>query len=180
MATPARRGDWLLTSSILSDWRFRRGLAAPRAILANYDVLRGWIGSSSRLSGRGGSLRKLALWAGTLGGWSGGGEDEHPLEVPGHGHEAPLGAHFVETAQRKLAESERWQSVCAAYVHFLCLAPPKIGLKTWVFSASDKMRFSDWVGTPAHWRIALAMRMCLPIGLQTGGDNCANRGGDDS
>jgi uncharacterized protein len=31
--------------SSLSDWHFRRGLAAPRAILANYDVLRGWIGS---------------------------------------------------------------------------------------------------------------------------------------
>src|SRR5271165_2525254 len=45
--------------------------------------------------------------AGTLGGRSGGSEDEHPLEVPRHGHEAPLGAHFVETAQRKLAESER-------------------------------------------------------------------------
>jgi hypothetical protein len=32
-------------ASSLSDWHFRRGLAAPRAILANYDVLRGWIGS---------------------------------------------------------------------------------------------------------------------------------------
>jgi len=38
---------------------------------------------------------------------SGGGEDEHPLQVPRHGHEAPLGAHFVEAAQRKLTESER-------------------------------------------------------------------------
>jgi hypothetical protein len=45
--------------------------------------------------------------AGTLGGRSGGGEDEHPLQVPHHGHEAPLDAHFVETAQRKLAEFER-------------------------------------------------------------------------
>jgi hypothetical protein len=45
--------------------------------------------------------------AGALGGRSGGGEDEHPPQVPHHGHEAPLDAHFVETAQRKLAESER-------------------------------------------------------------------------
>src|SRR5208282_5799979 len=47
---------WSLSTSPwdLSDWRFRRGLAALRAILANYDVLRGWIGSSSRLSGRSG------------------------------------------------------------------------------------------------------------------------------
>src|SRR5208282_2331395 len=83
------------------------GAGSPRAILANRRVLCGWIGSSSRLSGRIGVASEACYaGAGTLGGRSGGGEDEHPLQVPHHGHEAPLGAHFVETAQRKLAESE--------------------------------------------------------------------------
>ena len=36
-----------------------------------------------------------------------GARTNNPLKVPRHGHEAPLDAHFVETAQRKLAESER-------------------------------------------------------------------------
>ena len=30
---------------------------------------------------------------------SGGGEDEHSLQIPRHGHEAPLAAHFIESAQ---------------------------------------------------------------------------------
>ena len=29
----------------------------------------------------------------------GGGEDEHSLQIPRHGHEAPLAAHFIEPAQ---------------------------------------------------------------------------------
>ncbi len=37
----------------------------------------------------------------------GGGEGEHPLQIPGHGHEAPLAAHVFEPAQGKLTESER-------------------------------------------------------------------------
>src|SRR5271168_4613441 len=37
---------------------------------------------------------------------SGRGEDEHSLQIPRHGHEAPLAAHFIEPAQRKLTESE--------------------------------------------------------------------------
>src|ERR1019366_6620786 len=37
---------------------------------------------------------------------SGGAEGEHPLDVPCHGHEAPLAAHLVEPAQQELAESE--------------------------------------------------------------------------
>src|SRR5450830_1699097 len=35
-----------------------------------------------------------------------GAEGEHPLDVPCHGHEAPLAAHLVEPAQQELAESE--------------------------------------------------------------------------
>src|SRR5260370_19840461 len=37
---------------------------------------------------------------------SGGAEGEHPLDVPCHGHEAPLATHLVEPAQQELAESE--------------------------------------------------------------------------
>jgi hypothetical protein len=37
---------------------------------------------------------------------SGGVEDEHPFDVPGHSHEAPLAAHLVEPAERELTESE--------------------------------------------------------------------------
>src|SRR5258707_11745668 len=37
---------------------------------------------------------------------SGGAEGEHPLDVPCHGHEAPLATHLVEHAQQELAESE--------------------------------------------------------------------------
>ena len=37
---------------------------------------------------------------------SGGAEGKHPLDVPCHGHEAPLAAHLVEPAQQELAESE--------------------------------------------------------------------------
>src|SRR5208282_316468 len=44
---------------------------------------------------------------GMLGRRSGGGEDEHPPQVPRHCHEAPLAAHFVEAAQQKLTESKR-------------------------------------------------------------------------
>ena len=40
-------------------------------------------------------------------GCSGGGEGEHPLHVPRHGHEVPLAAHPVQPAERKLAEPER-------------------------------------------------------------------------
>ena len=39
--------------------------------------------------------------------FSGGAEGEHPLDVPSHGHQAPLAAHVVEPTQQKLAESER-------------------------------------------------------------------------
>ena len=54
------------------------------------------------------SLRTLALLArGRLAAGSGWSEDEHPLQIPRHRHEAPLAAHFVEAAQRKLPESER-------------------------------------------------------------------------
>ncbi len=35
---------------------------------------------------------------------SGGIEGEHPLHVPGHGHEAPPAAHLGEPAERKLTE----------------------------------------------------------------------------
>jgi len=38
---------------------------------------------------------------------TGGVEEEHPLQIPGHGHEAPLAAYVFEPAQRKLTESER-------------------------------------------------------------------------
>src|SRR5208337_2680439 len=38
---------------------------------------------------------------------SGSGAGEYALDVPGHGDEAPLAAHFVEAAQHKLTESER-------------------------------------------------------------------------
>ena len=60
---------------------------------------------------------------------SGGVEDEHPLHIPGHGHEAPLAAHFFEFAQRKIDGIEKLSndaeevpgSVCAGrivkYVH---------------------------------------------------------------
>ena len=34
-------------------------------------------------------------------------EDEHPLHVPGHGHEVPLAANVVDPTQQELAEPER-------------------------------------------------------------------------
>src|SRR5665811_1515600 len=37
---------------------------------------------------------------------SGGAEGEHPLDVPCHGHEAPLATQIVEPAQQELAESK--------------------------------------------------------------------------
>jgi hypothetical protein len=36
----------------------------------------------------------------------GGAKGERPLEIPGHGHEAPLAAHLVELAQQKLTEAQ--------------------------------------------------------------------------
>src|SRR5271163_4437017 len=67
---------WSLSTSPwdLSDWGFRCGLAAGG--FGELRRLRGWIGSSARLSSRSGSLRELAMRAGTLGGRSGWGEDE--------------------------------------------------------------------------------------------------------
>src|SRR5208283_6129264 len=37
---------------------------------------------------------------------SGGSEDEHSLDVPGHGHEAPLAARLCQSAHRELTEAE--------------------------------------------------------------------------
>ncbi len=37
---------------------------------------------------------------------SGRDQDKHPLQVPGHGHEVPLTANMIETAQQELAESQ--------------------------------------------------------------------------
>ena len=34
-------------------------------------------------------------------------KDEHPLHVPGHGHEAPLAADMIEPAEQELAERDR-------------------------------------------------------------------------
>src|SRR5271156_1818412 len=50
------------------------------------------------LSGSGGMR-----WQNTL---SGGREGEQALDIPGHGHEAPLSARVFQSAQRKLTESE--------------------------------------------------------------------------
>jgi hypothetical protein len=33
-------------------------------------------------------------------------EGEHPLDIPGHGHQAPLAANLVEPAQQELSEAE--------------------------------------------------------------------------
>ena len=33
-------------------------------------------------------------------------QDEHPLDVPRHGHEVPLAAHIVDATQQELAEPE--------------------------------------------------------------------------
>ena len=61
-------------------------------------------GVIARVDGRVMSFLRSA-WVVT--GCSGGGEGEHPLHVPRHGHEAPLAAHPVQPAERKLAEPER-------------------------------------------------------------------------
>src|SRR5512136_3456775 len=46
-------------------------------------------------------------WAASdrLSAFSGGGQHEHSLDVPGHGDEAPFAAHGFEAAERKLAEA---------------------------------------------------------------------------
>src|SRR6185436_1610847 len=37
---------------------------------------------------------------------SGRAQDKHPLQVPGHGHEVPLAANLIESAEQELAESQ--------------------------------------------------------------------------
>ena len=62
---------------------------------------------------------------------SGRNQSKHPLQVPGHGHEAPLTPNVVELAQQKLAEAEhgfddaeqRFQGVIAQGVELLALLP---------------------------------------------------------
>ena len=71
---------------------------------------------------------------GTLGGRSGGGEDKHPLQVPRHGPEAPLGPHFVrdcsigaiqaEDALRRLVFPSQRDQAGACVLHTNWLSGP--------------------------------------------------------
>ncbi len=74
-----------------------------------FSSVRGRFSSDQLRSGREAALAGLigVVWRGIrrLRPLSGGGEDEHPLDVPGHGHEAPLAARLFQSAHRKLTES---------------------------------------------------------------------------
>src|SRR3954451_18204052 len=58
---------------------------------------------------RGGSCRHSIHFVGDspFGGSGSGCEGEQPLHVVGHGHQVPLAADVVETAEQELAEPER-------------------------------------------------------------------------
>jgi hypothetical protein len=63
----------------------------------------GWIGDA--LWHRAGQRRRLTLKWRKLASVCAR-QDEHPLDVPGHGHDTPLAAHIVEATQQELAEAK--------------------------------------------------------------------------
>src|SRR5580693_10422592 len=72
-------------------------------------------------------------------------ERVHPLDVPGHGDEAPLAANAIEPAQQKLAESHhrfddtehRFRGLLAQTIEFFalrCLQTPSHRFdRRWIF-----------------------------------------------
>jgi hypothetical protein len=54
---------------------------------------------------------------------SGGAKDEHPLQIPSHGHKAPLAADTVDPAQQKLPAPIAWESL--AHLGFQPFCPPR-------------------------------------------------------
>src|SRR5665648_787848 len=98
----ARRGASCRLAACRADVFCR---APPEAVLALYGVIGGLIASRARCDGPYGHCVWL-FWAASGGAWPRQAEGEYALYVPGHGHEAPLAAHFFEPAHRKLTESE--------------------------------------------------------------------------
>src|SRR5271165_4564877 len=77
-------------------------------ILAGCGGVGRWIGCRRRLKGQDNGVSLGAcLPSCRTSALSGGDEDEHPLDVPGHGDEAPFAARAIEAAQGKLTESQR-------------------------------------------------------------------------
>ena len=86
-------------SDLGSSWR--GGQLPPFAVESSSRRLAAINGTGAKVSGRHGrGLGEVSARS-----RSAGAEREHPLDVPGHGDEAPLAADIVEPAQQELAES---------------------------------------------------------------------------
>src|SRR5271169_975067 len=100
---PARRTTKrMATSSSLSDSAFHQlGFQAPYNVPIACVTGVIWLSSSFQPAGplTGPYLFRFIALTGASRPLSGGGEDEHSLQVPRHGHQTPFAAHFLQPAQ---------------------------------------------------------------------------------
>ena len=91
-----------LASSSLSEWGDVRSLLATRCMGTWVDVRTGSVASVDDAAGAGTAPRerqhRLTRQGRGLASVCAG-QDEHPLDVPCHGHEGPLATHIVKSAQ---------------------------------------------------------------------------------
>src|SRR5271169_2049999 len=91
-------------------------------------------------------------------------ENEDPLHVPGHGHQAPLAANLVEPAQQELSKAQnrfddaedRLRGMPAPAVEFFAF-----GYGPTTSTARSKMSSSFRTRWPRKWP-ASSSRLCRP------------------